>query len=170
VLCQEDIIKGLLSDRVRLLSYIRTIVVNVHVAEDIHQEVVLKVLQKYETIADEEHLLAWTRYVAKLRAYDYLRAQNRHPLHLDPDVLDLLEPNWDEEWSLNSSSVTAALNGCMQELSPRSQTLIRLRFTKKMSGRQISEQLGIKLKSVHMALSRIYRTLNDCVKRKTVQT
>src|SRR5689334_3113322 len=44
-LCQEDIIRGLMADRLNLLAYIRAIVIHQHAAEDIHQEVLIQALQ-----------------------------------------------------------------------------------------------------------------------------
>src|SRR5262245_26232140 len=109
-LCQEDIIHGLLSDRVKLLTYIRTLVLNHDAAEDIHQEVIIQALQKADLIEDGQHLLAWARRTAKLKAFEYFRKQRRQPQHLDPDVLDLLEPAWEAEASGVKQARAAALS------------------------------------------------------------
>jgi len=163
-LCQEEVIHGLLSDRAKLLSYIRAIVLSVHAAEDIHQEVIIQALQKADTISDRTHLFAWARHAAKLRAFDYLRRMQRQPLHIDPDVLDLLEPIWDSE--VSGPSMMGALNDCLQRMSSRSRKLINMRFGDRMSGLQMSQSLGLKVPSVYMALSRLYRMLEDCIRRK----
>jgi RNA polymerase sigma-70 factor (ECF subfamily) len=170
LLCQEEIIRGLLSDRARLLAFIRSIVLSPHIAEDIHQDVVVQALQKASTIENGAHLNAWTRHVAKMRAFAYLRKSGRQPKHLDPDILDLLEPEWEVEDRSDISGKSIALNDCLESLTPRARSLINLRFTKRMSGQQMSQQLGVKIASVYMALSRIYKTLDECVRRKSIQS
>ena len=165
-LCQEEVVHRLLSDRVKLLAYIRTIVLSRHAAEDIHQEVVVEALKQADLIDGPDHLFAWARRVAKFKAFKYLRSQQRQPQHFDPDVLELLEPVWDFESAAIPRSMVDALGTCLRELPPRSQKLVQMRFTDQLNGAQISQALGLKLQSVYMALSRIYRVLDDCVKRR----
>lgn len=165
-LCQEDIIHGLLSDRVRLLAYIRALVIDRDAAEDIHQEVIIQALRAASTIEDSRHLLAWARRTAKLKAFEYLRHKRRQPQHLDPDVLELLEPTWEAESGEANQARAAALSDCLGELTKRSQELVKLRFADHLNGIQISKTMGLKVQSVYMALSRIYRTLDACVRRK----
>jgi RNA polymerase sigma-70 factor (ECF subfamily) len=165
-LCQEEVIHGLFSDRAKLISYIRAIVLSQHAAEDIHQEVVIEALQKADAIGDSQHLLAWARQVAKSKAFNYLKRQKRHPRVIDPEMLDLLEPVWEAESETAGPTMMEALGECMKELTPRSQRLVELRFGDRLSGSQMSEKLGLKVPSVYMALSRVYRVLDECVRRK----
>jgi RNA polymerase sigma-70 factor (ECF subfamily) len=165
-LTQEDVIHGLLTDRARLLAYIRALVLDRDVAEDIHQEVVIEAFRAAESIVDGNHLLAWARRAAKLKACEHFRAQRRQPRHLDPDVLELLGPHWEAENGDSGQARAEALSVCLQELTPRSQELVRLRFRDDLSGSQIAEALHLKLHSVYVSLSRIYHALDDCVRRK----
>ncbi|HBO43109.1 MAG TPA: hypothetical protein DD670_04080 [Planctomycetaceae bacterium] len=169
-LCQEEIIHCLFSDRAKLISYIRSIVLSQQTAEDIHQDVVIEALQKAETIVDTQHLLAWARQVAKLRAFNYLKRQKQHPRVLDPELLELLEPVWESESKTPGPAMMEALGECLKGLSPRSRELVDLRFGDELSGLQMSAKLGIKVPSVYMALSRVYRMLDDCVRRKLAET
>jgi RNA polymerase sigma-70 factor, ECF subfamily len=165
-LSQEEIIHGLFSDRAKLIAYIRAIVLSQHSAEDIHQEVVIEALQKADTIVDAQHLLAWARQVAKLRAFNYLKRQKQHPRVIDPELLDVLEPVWESESKASGPTMIEALADCVKRLSPRSRKLVDLRFGNQLSGHQMSARLGIKVPSVYMALSRVYRMLDDCVRRR----
>lgn len=169
-LSQEEVIHGLFSDRAKLIAYIRAIVLSQHTAEDIHQEVVIEALRKADAITDPEHLLAWARQVAKMRAFNHLKRQKLHPRAIDPELLELLEPAWEAESKASSPAVMEALGKCVESLTPRSRKLVDLRFGDQLSGSQMSTKLGIKLPSVYMALSRIYRMLDDCVRRKMAET
>lgn len=167
MICQEDVIRGLLADRSKLLAYIRAIVLRPEVAEDIHQDIVIVALESSQDIVDPQHLLAWARRVAKVKAIDYLRRNQRQPQHIDPQVLDLLESAWEEEWRTESPVIADALRTCVRELSPRAKKMVHLRFNKRMNGTEISRLMGLKLESVHTAFSRIYRVLDACI-RKTL--
>jgi RNA polymerase sigma-70 factor, ECF subfamily len=165
-LSQEEIIHGLLSNRTIVLAYIRSLVVDRDAAEDIHQEVVIQALRAANTIEDGRHLLAWARRTAKLKSLEYLRGKRRQPLHLDPDVLELLEPSWETESSEAGQARVSALSYCLGELTPRARELVKLRFVDRLNGSQISNARGLKIQSVYMSLSRIYHTLENCMRRK----
>jgi RNA polymerase sigma-70 factor, ECF subfamily len=168
VLCQDDVIRGLWADRAKLLAYIRAFVIDLHAAEDIHQEIIMMALQKGDGIDDQQHLLAWARRVAKHKAIEFLRRQGRQAQHVAPDVLDLLEPKWEAQGQIDSRVMTKALNDCIHELSPRAKEMISLRFAERITGEEIAKRLRLKIQSVYMALSRIYRALGECVQQKLV--
>jgi RNA polymerase sigma-70 factor, ECF subfamily len=165
-LCQEDIVRGLMADRLNLLAYIRAIVLNQQAAEDNHQEVLIQALQSADAIVDDRHLRAWARRTAKFKAFEYLRKNQRQPQHLDPELLELLEPIWEGESDRATPELNDALGYCLGKLTDRSRQLVNLRFGECLSGTQISQLLGLKIESVYMAFSRIYRMLDHCVRQR----
>jgi RNA polymerase sigma-70 factor, ECF subfamily len=167
-LSQEEVIHGLWKDRAKLLAYIGAIVLNQHhdLAEDIYQDVVVLALKKAEEIENQQHLLGWARKAAKYKAIDYLRRNKLQPKHLSPDVLDLMEQDWEEAWKVTSPSMVGALRACLKKLTPRARNLIDLRYGDQLDGTSISQILGVKVHSIYMALSRIYRTLEECIRRQ----
>jgi len=165
-LSEEEVIHCLFSDRAKLIAYIRAIVLSQHTAEDIHQEVVIEALRKADTISDLQHLLAWARQVAKLRAFNYLKRQKQCPRAIDPELLELLEPVWESESKTPGPTMMEALAECLKRLSPRSRKLVDMRFGDQLKGHEMSARLGIKVPSVYMALSRVYRMLDDCVRQR----
>ena len=169
-LSQEQVIQGLWRDRAKLLAYVDAIVLHEHhdLAEDIYQEVVILALKKAAEIESQEHLVGWARKAAKYKAIDYLRRKKLEPRHISPDVLDLLEREWEAEWRVAPSATVTFLRECLKKLTPRARKLIDLRYGDQLDGATISEVLGVKVQSIYMALSRIYRTLEECIRRKQV--
>jgi RNA polymerase sigma-70 factor, ECF subfamily len=163
-LSQDVVVHVLLTDRAKLLAYIRSMVVNPHVAEDIHQDVLVQALEKRDTLIDGDHLLAWARQTARFRAIDWLRRQHLQPQYVAPDVLELLEPAWESEWSLPAAELSDALRECLGHLTPRARKMVSLRFGERVSGEEIAKQVGCKVQSVYMSLSRIYRALDTCIR------
>jgi RNA polymerase sigma-70 factor (ECF subfamily) len=60
----------------------------------------------------------------------------------------------------------AALRQCMEQLSPREQTIIEWRFVQEMPLSAIGEQLGRGAEAARLFLYRIRQRLADCVKKR----
>ena len=124
----------LLKHRVMLLGWIRSIVRDEHVAEDVFQEVAIVVLNAYGKIRDEGHFPGWARKVAQYTALRTLRDAKRLPVVLDESVLAILESHWQDLDFAASADLTTALRECRKLLSPYADTLIRLRHERGLSG------------------------------------
>jgi len=70
--------------RTKLLSYIRARSRNSHDAEDILQEVFLKVHRRIDTLQDDDHVAAWLYRVTHNTIVDYYRKIRPTPTDVDP--------------------------------------------------------------------------------------
>ena len=163
---QPTLIRALLRDRAKLHAFIWAMVQNDDLAEDVLQEVMVLVLEKRDKIRDEAHLPAWSRRAARLTAMAALRKKRGNPIPLDNRVLDLLEEEWDKLDRVESSSVADALRTCLAKLTPRSATLIRMRYAEGLKSGQIAAQLKQDVNTIYVALGRIHQALAACVKRE----
>jgi len=80
-------------------------------------------------------------------------------------VLDLLEEQWR---SLDGQSTQAwidALRVCVSKLTTYARELINLRYVEGLSGVEVARRLGRTSRTVYVALSRVYRQLEDCVRK-----
>jgi len=162
----DHVLRLLLSGRALLLAYIQTIVRDGHLAEDVFQEVSVLALNKRDEIADETHFRGWIRRAARLEALAALRKHERLPSALSEQVLDALEAQWDNydnEWAARRVD---ALRQCLGRLTDNAQRLVRLRYHDGISGVALAEQFGKPVNTIYVALSRIHRTLADCVERQ----
>jgi RNA polymerase sigma-70 factor (ECF subfamily) len=155
----------LLRERVKLLAYIRAIVRDDDLAEDVFQEVALLALHKREEIGDVQHFLGWMRLTSRHRALKSLR-RRRHHLLLDEALLDRLEEHWAEYDAPAGTDLVDALRHCLERLSPKARDLVRLRYGEGVSGRMLAEAVGQSLNTVYVALSRIHRSLGECIRRR----
>src|SRR4051812_17180458 len=92
---QESLVILLLRERVKLLAYIRSMLRDDHLAEDVFQEVAVLAVRKRDEIRDGGHFLAWMRLTSRHVALKTLR-QRQHQRLLDEPLLDLLEEQWAE--------------------------------------------------------------------------
>lgn len=147
-----------------LLGYILAIVRDAHLAEDILQDASLVILEKGHVLAGDHEFPAWARKVVRLEALNALRKHNKNPDLLEPALLDLLEPEWARGAPSNRSLL--ALRECMKEIPEKAQRLIDLRYVAGLSGKTLAARLNQPPNTVYVALSRIYRTLSACVKKR----
>jgi RNA polymerase sigma-70 factor (ECF subfamily) len=166
-LSETDLVQHLLKERARLLAYIWSIVRDGHLAEDVFQEVSVLAVRKRGEIEHSAAFPTWLRKAARLHSMAALRRANRAGGLFSNEVLDCLDRTWDkhQQDQLDSnSSVAAALQHCMELLTPRSKQIVALRYQDKLSGDQVADRLNTKVHSVYVALSRIHRSLRECMK------
>jgi RNA polymerase sigma-70 factor, ECF subfamily len=166
MISQESVVEGLIADRSKLLAYIWSLLRDHHDTEDLFEEIVVLAMKNAGKIQDREHLLAWARRAARHRAINHLRHKGRHPVLLREDVLNQLEAQWHNLDAQPAQSRAEALRLCLDQMTPRSQRIVALRYGKGMSGQEVAAVTGQQVHSVYVALTRIYRALEDCVRRR----
>jgi RNA polymerase sigma factor (sigma-70 family) len=159
---QDALVRMFLSQRVRLLAYIRSVVRNSDTAEDIFQNVCVIALQNRDMITGEDHLKSWMRVVAKREAIDYLRSK-RSAIELSEDVIESLEVIWLEHDTENDVRIADFLRQCLRLLSKPHQELIRKRFEERCGYDQLAREVGRPVSSLYVTFSRIYGKLNECI-------
>jgi RNA polymerase sigma-70 factor, ECF subfamily len=160
----DQLLRLLLMHRGMLLGYILSILRDFHLAEDVFQDASLVILKKGQVLQAEKDFPPWARKVARFTALNALRKQNKRPELLEPEMLDLLEREWGQDEG--PGLPTLALRECLTQLPPKAQRLIELRYVAGLSGLALAERLSQPPNTVYVALSRIYRTLSACVKKR----
>jgi RNA polymerase sigma-70 factor (ECF subfamily) len=123
-------------------------------------------LQKQEEIIDRDHLLAWMRVTARLRAKNVLRAHRKERLPLSDELIEMLESRWRLHDPLPSSTILEALETCMLRLSEKVRKLLHDRYAEGIAMEEIARRLNRPVNSVYVSLSRGHQTLAECVFRR----
>lgn len=76
------------------MGYIWAIVLDLHIAEDIFQDVTVLVIERAGKITCEGHLMQWARKAARFKALEVSRSKPYRMVCLDHKVLDALEADW----------------------------------------------------------------------------
>lgn len=164
---RERAARLLVTHRAMLLGYIAAIVRDRDLTEDVFQNVALVVVDKAEAFATDNDFPPWARRVARLEALTALRRLRKAPTLVDPSLIDVLERDW--EATDGPSPEEAALRACLEGLSPYARRLIELRYADGLSGVAVAEHLNRSRNTVYVALSRAYRCLAACVRRRLAQ-
>lgn len=161
-----DIVKVLMRERDRLFAYVWSIVGDIHVAEDVIQEVSLLAADKGGEVANEHALLVWVRKAARLKALEALRSTARRPVPLDDSVLEQMEPHWAKYDRVDSAEMVEALRVCMEKLTENNRRLLKLRYVDGLRMGEVARALGRKAATVYQAMSRLHANLAECVQRR----
>lgn len=163
---RTSIIRVLVANRGNILSYIYGICRDMHQAEDVFQDMIVAASEDKIRARDEEHVMAWARRASRHAIIDRMRKGGGRTRVLDGDVLSKLELSWSRHDREDQASVIEALKACCDALPPRAAQLIHLRYQQALRGREIAERLNRPRESIYASLSRIYRDLAECVRRR----
>ena len=163
-LSPEKVAQLLMSEHLRLRAYVWLIVRDDHLVDDVLQEVSLVAVRKCEAIVDDSHFPAWARTTSRNIALDMLRKEQRTPSAVGDRLMDVIDEHWDEVESLAGSTSVNALRHCLEELTPYNRRLIELRYGEGLKSSQVAERLDRAVGTVYVALTRVHKTLGDCVR------
>lgn len=168
---QASALRLLLANRAMLLGYINVITGDPTLTEDVFQEVSIVVMEKFAMVQDLEGFRPWARTIARFQALKAVNKRRANPVILAGEVIDRLDQAWEEHDREDPrASSVAALERCIAKLTPRAQELVQLRYHEDLSGQHIAERLRKPLNTIYVAISRIHRTLAECVRSELARS
>jgi len=96
-LSEHEVLQTLMQARVRISAAAWLMVRNTHAAEDIFQNVAVKALTRDLSFDGRSALLSWAFITARREGIDWLRRHRRETSGLDPEIMELLEQEWQSE-------------------------------------------------------------------------
>ena len=118
----------------RLYWHIRRLVVYEADAEDILQEVFIKIYQKFDTFKGDSSLFSWIYRLATNATLSFLRKKKEQNLSLDKAKLQKAD-----SYLEYGDREAVALQEAIHDLPPKQQTVFNLRYYDEMSFKQIAE-------------------------------
>lgn len=140
-------------------------------AEDVYQDVFLRLAQNATEFSSQEHLKAWLLRVAVNRCHDVVRLRSRRPAV----PLDSMPFEPADAGPLSPDEVRA-LWDAVGELSESMRVVIHLYYQEGYSGKEIADLLGLEPSTVRTRLQRARAKLKtslggvDCDQCKPVQS
>ncbi len=165
---KDELIRRFARIRAATLGYVRTLVRDHHLAEDIFQEtclVVLKKLDKYDPACSFDGFVLG---IARNLARNAMRTR-RNLAMPSPELVEAIDRAFDditEEESAETASRLEFLHKCIEKLASPQMKLVELRYRAGASLREIARHTGRSAGAVQVALSRIRRALMGCVERE----
>ncbi|HEX7900714.1 MAG TPA: sigma-70 family RNA polymerase sigma factor [Planctomycetota bacterium] len=154
-----EITRLILRERAVVFGYIMTQTGNYADAEDVFQEVCATVCEKFGEFTGD--FRAWALTIARFKVLSHY--QKRRGMKLTPELAELMAA---EAVDLEPSRETAALRLCLERLKGKSREIMLGRFGRGLSCQDVAKSVGWTANAVYVALSRIKRSLEDCVKAR----
>lgn len=166
MLNQQQILNTLLQERNRIFTFAWSIVKNVHTAEDVYQETMIKSMNQGKGFENEAQLLGWARTVTRNRCFDIVYKEKNRRNILEKSVSELLQKDLEERDMDKEEKNISILKDCLGGLTDNSKEIIKLRYFHSMQAKKVAEKLNRKPDAVYKSLQRIYQKLRDCISSK----
>ncbi|MDF1824097.1 MAG: sigma-70 family RNA polymerase sigma factor [Verrucomicrobiales bacterium] len=145
-----------------LRAFLLTIVQDYHLAEDILQETLSVVANRW---AEEEIRDFWSfaREVARRQALKAIRQLKNQPVSLSEEAIESLHAAFDSMAEDSDESRTLALQGCLKKLPRRWMKILNLRYWEYQKINAIALALNTHANVVSVTINRAKSRLADCV-------
>ena len=164
----DDFLNLLMQKQMRIYAFILSVVRNFHDADDIFQNTVNTMWQKYPESQPIYDFVSWGIQVAYYKILDYQKNQKRNTnIHFDGQLFEKVYTT-SKAADTDSDDRIEKLRKCLQMLGPRGKKFIELRYYQDLKPKQISVLLGLSILNVYKIMSRIHSQLVQCVKTITL--
>ncbi len=164
-LTQTDLIRILLSQRARISASTWLVLRDVHLTEDVFQELMIKALDHQDIFTNESQLLSWCRVTARNAALNLVRDRGRETSVLNVDILELIDVESDASPGATAARIEA-LQDCVAALPEASRDLLEARYYHGQSCHEVAKAVRTNLHTIYQRMSRLHRALRDCVQRR----
>lgn len=134
-------------------------------AEEILQETNMVIWTKASQFQPGTNFRAWACQIAYFEVMKYRSRKHRDKLHFNPDLLELVAAESLQESELLDRR-RQALAECLAKLREQDRVLIQTRYSPDGEGPEIADKLGRPINSIYQSLSRIRKSLLECISRR----
>lgn len=159
---QKQFLRLLSVHQRRIYAYLITLIPNRADAEDLLQEVLITLWDKFDQYDPDRDFMAWALKFAYLHACNARRKYARSPVVFS----DVLLTSLADETAQAVEQLDQrhdALHNCLQKLPGRERDLILSRYEMDASVKRLAEQIDQPVTQVYKRLAKIRRDLLDCV-------
>lgn len=162
---EENFIRLLSANYIRIKSFIFCQLPNESDVEDVMQETSVTLWNKFEDYQSGTDFVAWAVTIAKYKVMEFRRRNRHNPFLLDDDVLELLNGENPSNFD-NTEERTQALASCVKKLPRSDQEFIKLKYSDGFTLKKLAHRFGLSIATAYRNLARIHGLLIECVRRE----
>jgi RNA polymerase sigma-70 factor (ECF subfamily) len=158
----------------RLRSFIASLLTcRSDLVDDVLQSTSLVAWQKLDTFSyvgetPDEELIRWMCTMARFEVLNASRKVSSKLLSLDATMIDAIADCYIDQMDVLEDRFQA-LKGCLERLPAHQYEMLRLRYWQGLSVDEVALRVGRQLNAVYTALSRVRKTLEQCITHKLRQ-
>ncbi len=153
-----------MTNQKNLYSFILARTGNCDVTDDIIQETIAVMWEKFDQFDIGTNFTAWGIGIARRQVLKYYNQLDNKVLRFNDKVLEIL----DELSVQRESKITdhlEILRKCLGKLSDNNRHLLQLKYDQDLNIKSIAKCVGRPVQGMYKAMSRIHNALLHCVKR-----
>lgn len=147
----------------RLYVFLYMMVHNENDAEDLLQETVTSLWERFDKFRPDSNFTAWAMTIARRKAINFLKKNARSRPHLSDGFYQQIADLEIEEDDLSERS--EALKHCLKRLREIDRRLLLMRYERNISMVKIAEIFGRSTNGIYHTMSRIHSVLRQCIHR-----
>ena len=157
-----------MAQRHSLTAFIEGLVRDPAAAEDIFQEVWIRLAESAEKGTEIEDLPRWCRGVARNLILHYWRDRRGDKEVADSRIIEFVETAFAEQEGAGEQQLDRrkALAQCIDRLPDHARDLLRMKYDEGRSMAEIGRLLRRSLNGVMVSLSRLRHALSECVDKR----
>lgn len=159
----EALLRMVTGERRMLQAYIRAIIRDTHLCEDVLQDVVVVAIKQREQFIEGTDLGAWLRAIARRTALAALRKAGQQGVLLAPETLDALDRSFSSHRAEKWEEEREALRECLKQLPDASRQLISYKYGDEFSLERIAAETSRTIDAIKSTLKRLRVALAECV-------
>ncbi|MGE4286910.1 MAG: sigma-70 family RNA polymerase sigma factor [Phycisphaerae bacterium] len=148
----------------RLYRYVYSLFPDESLVDDIIQETVSYMWERFDEFREGTNFLAWALTIAKYRVLDQIKQAKRDKRLFSDSTLQSLEQLSLRRIQNDDDRHLDRLRCCIKKLPPRDRHLLTLRYEVNSTLKSMSENIGLSVNSIYNRLYRIRVMLFNCVR------
>jgi len=161
----KEFISLLVAHSQAIYRYIYTLLPDPDQAQDVYQESVMTLWEKFAAYRADEPFLPWAYRFAHFKVLAQRKKNRRQPVLLEDDVLNILaEEQVEEDERLEAQ--LRLLPGCLDRLTANERRLLQVRYDGGATVAQIAEETGRLAETLYRVLHRARKKLLHCIERR----
>lgn len=152
-------------DRIRIFSFIWSLIPHNSDAEDVYQRVCLTLWKKFEEFDRDRDFFPWACGIAFYTVKNHYRSLRHDQHYFDPDLMETMSRKREQHLS-NYNSRIDYLHECLSSLTSSDQKLLRDSVFEKRSISEIAKTTEKPIQTLYNRMSFLRRELAEYISRK----
>lgn len=145
-------------------AFISYMVPNRSDSEDILQDTLSEMWNKFDDYEEGTNFIAWGVAIARFKIMSHQKRYHKSKLRFDSHTLELLQTEAESEMKRNDLETQIdILRNCVKKLSEKEKNYLNLRYRERLTFQGIAERFGISMQGAYKAVALIHARLLKCV-------